>query len=254
MTQMKVKDLLPIPELMEARRVLCVQAHPDDAEIGAGATVAQMTRAGTGVVYLTVTDGGVGTTDAAITPARLARIRRREGEEAAAVLGVKEMLWADFPDGRGLELFAVREKVIEAVRQVRPDMLMVMDPWLPYEAHSDHRITGLAVAEAAIMSGFPHLHPQQLAGGREPHAPQAVAFYATSRPNTFVDVTGTWPLKMEALAKHESQFTPESLDMIGAYLAAKAREHAAGRGYEMAEAFKVLTPTHLHMFEDAWQC
>ena len=42
--------------------------------------------------------------------------------------------------------------------------------------------------------------------------------------------------------------------MIGAYLTAKAYEHAAGKGFEMAEAFKVLTPTHLHFFEDAWQC
>ena len=254
MSVIKAKDLLPIPELMEARRVLCVQAHPDDVEIGAGATVAKLARAGAAVVYLTVTDGGVGTEDGAMKTAALVSTRRREGEEAAALLGVKEMLWLDFPDGGRLDLFAVREKVIGAVRQVRPDMLMVMDPWLPYEAHSDHRHTGLAVAEAAILSGFPHICPQQLAEGLEPHAPQAVSFYTTSRPNTFVDVTETWPLKLEAMAKHKSQFTPESLDMISAYLTVKAREHAAEKGFELAEAFKVLTTTHLHMFVDAWQC
>ncbi len=254
MTDIKVKDLLPIPELLSMRRVLCVQAHPDDCEIGAGATVAGLVRAGAEVVYLTVTDGGAGTIDAAVAPAELAALRRREGEEAARLLGVTQMIWLDFPDGGCLELPAVRDKIIGAVRQVRPDALMVMDPWLPYEAHSDHRTTGLAAAEAALLSGFPHISPQRSGEGPAPHAPVAVAFYSTSRPNTFIDVTATWPLKMEALKKHESQFTPESLEMIVAYLAAKSREHAAGKGFEMAEAFKVLSPTHLHMFEDAWQC
>jgi len=254
MTQPKVKDLLPIPELMEMRRVLCVQAHPDDGEIGAGATVAKLTRAGADVIYLTITDGGVGTEDASITPAELARIRRGEGEEAAGLLGVNEMIWLDFPDGSCLELAPVRERIIKAIREVRPKAIMVMDPWLPYEAHSDHRITGLAAAEAAMLSAFPHVCPQHLAEGLETHPIEAVAFYGTSRPNTFIDVTETWPLKMEALSKHKSQFPGGSLEMIGAYLTAKAYEHATGKGFEMAEAFKVLTPTHLHFFEDAWQC
>ncbi len=254
MTAVKVKDLLPIPELLSMRRVLCVQAHPDDCEIGAGATVARLIQAGAEVVYLTVTDGAAGTTDASITPSELARIRRREGEEAASLLGVKQMIWLDFQDGSHLEPPAVRDKIIEAVRQTRPDALMVMDPWLPYEAHSDHRITGLAAAEAVLLSGFPHISPHHFTRGLKPHSPVAVAFYSTSRPNTFIDVTATWLLKMEALSKHESQFTAENLEMIGAYLTAKAGEHAAGRGFELAEAFKVLSPTHLHMFEDAWQC
>ena len=254
MTGFKVKDLLPVPELLSMRRVLCVQAHPDDAEVGAGATVARLTRGGSEVVYLTVTDGGVGTTDASIAPPELARIRRREGEEAARLLGVTQMIWLDFPDGGFLQVLAVREKIIEAVRRVRPDVLLVMDPWLPYEGHSDHRVTGLAATEAALFGGFPHFYPEHLAAGLAPHAPEAVAFYVTSRPNTYIDVTATWPLKLAALKKHESQFTPESLEMIGAYLTAKAREHAAERGFELAEAFKVLSPTHLHMFEDTWQC
>lgn len=254
MTRVKVKDMIPVPELPAMRRVLCVQAHPDDGEIGAGATVARLVQAGAEAVYLTVTDGGVGTEDASIKPPELIRTRRREEEEAARLLGVTRMIWLDFPDGGNLELSAVREKIIEAVRRVRPDLLMVMDPWLPYEAHSDHRITGLAAAEAVLLSGYPHACPQHLAGGLMPHAPEAVAFYATSRPNTFIDVTATWPLKLAALKKHESQFDPESLEMISAYLTAKAREQAAGRGFELAETFKVLSPLHLHLFEDAWQC
>jgi LmbE family N-acetylglucosaminyl deacetylase len=252
-SEVKVKDLIPIPDLVSMRRILCVQPHPDDAEIGAGATAARLIRSGSEVVYLTVTDGGAGTEDASLAPAELVRIRRHEGEEAARLLGVEQMIWLDFPDGGCLEMPAVREKIIEAVRRVRPDMLMVIDPWLPYEAHSDHRTTGLAAAEAVLLSGFPHVCPQHLKEGLTPHAPQGVAFYGSSRPNTFIDVTATWPLKLEAIAKHKSQFNPESLEMLTAYLTAKAREHAAGKGFELAEAFKVLSPIHLHFFEDAWQ-
>lgn len=253
MPRIQVKELFPVPDLLSMRRVLCVQAHPDDGEIGAGATVARLVQAGARVVYLTVTDGGVGTQDPSLEPGELVRIRRREGEEAALLLGVTGMIWLDFPDGGNLQLSAVREKIIEAVRRVRPDMLMVIDPWLPYEAHSDHRNTGLAAAEAVLLSGFPHVCPQHLKEGLTPHAPQGVAFYGSSRPNTFIDVTATWPLKLEAIAKHKSQFNPESLEMLTAYLTAKAREHAAGKGFELAEAFKVLSPIHLHFFEDAWQ-
>lgn len=254
MPRIQVKELFPVPDLLSMRRVLCVQAHPDDGEIGAGATVARLVQAGARVVYLTVTDGGVGTQDPSLEPGELVRIRRREGEEAALLLGVTGMIWLDFPDGGNLQLSAVREKIIEAVRRVRPDLLMVMDPWLPYEAHSDHRTSGLAAAEAVLLSGYPHACPQHLAEGLAPHAPQAVAFYATSRPNTFIDVTDTWALKLAALKKHESQFSPDNLEMVAAYLTAKAREHAVGRGFELAEAFKVLLPLQLHLFEDAWQC
>lgn len=81
-----------------------------------------------------------------------------------------------------------------------------------------------------------------------------VAFYGSAYPNTFVDVSAYWPAKLEAIKKHETQFTPEMYELFCAFLAFKARELAEGRGFELAEAFKVLTLTHLHFFEHAWQC
>ncbi|NMD41929.1 MAG: PIG-L family deacetylase, partial [Firmicutes bacterium] len=171
MTQIKAKDLIPIPDLMKMRRILCVQAHPDDGEIGAGATVARLIREGAAVIYATVTDGSAGTVDPSMDRSELARIRRREGEEAAALLGVTEMIWLDFPDSGCLQLSAVREKIFETVRRVRPDLVMVMDPWLPYEAHTDHRVTGLAAAEAVLLAGYPHVCPRDQAAGLAPHGP-----------------------------------------------------------------------------------
>ncbi|MGB4243748.1 MAG: PIG-L family deacetylase, partial [Dethiobacteria bacterium] len=53
--QLKAKDLLPIPNLLEAKSLLVVQAHPDDADVGAGATLARLSDAGARITYLTVT-------------------------------------------------------------------------------------------------------------------------------------------------------------------------------------------------------
>ncbi|HOP69974.1 MAG TPA: PIG-L family deacetylase, partial [Bacillota bacterium] len=77
--QLKAKDLLPIPNLLEAKSLLVVQAHPDDADVGAGATLARLSDAGARITYLTVTDGSIGTEDPSISREELARIRRREG-------------------------------------------------------------------------------------------------------------------------------------------------------------------------------
>ncbi|HPT34648.1 MAG TPA: PIG-L family deacetylase [Bacillota bacterium] len=252
--QLKAKDLLPIPNLLEAKSLLVVQAHPDDADVGAGATLARLSDAGARITYLTVTDGSIGTEDPSISREELARIRRREGEAAARTLGAVECLWLDFPDGGNLQRQEVCREIVRAIRRVQPSALLVMDPWLPYEAHSDHTITGQAAAEACLYSYFPHYCPEHLEEGLSLHRVEMVAFYGTSRPNTFVDVTATWPRKMEALKLHASQFPPPVFQLLSFYFSTRARELAQGRGYEMAEAFKVLTPVHLHYFEDAWQC
>lgn len=251
---LRVKDLLPIPDLLQARRILCVQAHPDDAEVGAGATLARLAGAGTEITYLTVTDGSMGTEDPALLPDQLKLIRRREGEAAARIVGAVDTMWLDYPDGGSLDLAAVRSGITRALRLVRPDTLMVNDPWLLYEAHSDHRLTGLAAAEACLFCGMPHFHPEHMVEGLPPHKVSTVAFYGTAHPNTYIDVTETWPKKLTALKSHESQFSPEMLEMIIFYLTAKAGEQAAGCGCGLVEALKVLTPTHLHYFEEAWKC
>lgn len=254
MTTPRVKDLIPIPALEESRRLLVVQAHPDDADIGAGATIAKLAASGVDITLLTVTDGGVGYLDASVSPQEVARMRHREAQEAAHTLGITNpLLWLDFPDGGSLPLFEVRAGITRAIRQTKPDTVMVMDPWLLYEAHSDHRCVGLATAEACLLANFSHFCPQDLEAGIGPHQVNAVAFYGTARPNTFIDVTDTWNTKMAAIMKHESQFPEESREIFTAYMTAKARELAEGRGFELAEAFKVVTHIHLHFNVDTEQ-
>lgn len=247
---MRITDLVPVPDLLEMRRVLCVQPHPDDMEVGAGATVARLAQAGARVRLVTVTDGGVGSADPALAPAELAALRRGEAEAAARLLGVAELGWLGFPDGGELEEAAVRRALAREIRRFRPDLLLAPDPWLPYEAHPDHRLTGLGAAAAALLSGFPWAL-RSGPGPEERHEVRAVAFYATASPNTLVDVGATWERKLRALEAHRSQFPEEAWPFVRAYFEAKAREAGARAGCELAEAFKVLPPIALHFNVDA---
>ncbi len=255
---MSLKDLLPIPPLLKAKRVLFVQPHPDDAEWGAGATIAALVDAGAEVSYITVTDGSWGTSDPDVVPAELAALRREEQAAACRVLGVRETAWLDYPDGRvppgGTP--ALQEPLVNLIRSFRPDLVMGPDPWLPYEAHPDHYNTGLAVAASVIFAG---LVPPHRVEGLEAHSPEMLAMYNTARPNTYVAVDAFWEKKIEAIAAHRSQFFGPTWEMGKFFLRAQAEElasrgKAAGKvepEVGLVETFKVLTPLHLHCNQGA---
>lgn len=250
----RVTDFLPIPNLEEAHTILCVQPHPDDAEVGAGATLARLARAGARITYVTVTDGGMGTPDPGILPAELARTRRAEQEAAAAIIGVTELIWLDYPDDTAVPLVDLRLRLGRIIREVKPDAVLTVDPWLSYEAHPDHRTTGLAAVEAAVFSEFPGFGRNQGLGSLLPHRVKMVGLFGTARPNTWIGVDETWACKIAALACHTSQFPAPILAQYAAYFEARARELASGRGCQLAEAFKVLSPVHLHFNVEAAEC
>lgn len=250
----RICDFLPLPDLLKAKSVLCIQPHSDDMEIGAGATIARLAALGAGVTCLTVTDGSVGAYDTLRNPENLVDTRRAETEKAAGLLGVKELLWLDFADGGNLPYEILRSEITAVIRRMRPSAVMVCDPWLPYEAHSDHNRTGLAAAEAALLSNMPYFCPSDIGEGIMPHAVDMIAFYYTAYPNTFVDVSESWDLKLAAIDCHASQFSGEKGEKLKAYLTARSEEQAENREGSLVEVFKVLSPAHLHIFEEAWQC
>jgi N,N'-diacetylchitobiose non-reducing end deacetylase len=248
----KICDLLPVPDLMQTDSLLIIQPHPDDLEIGAGATVAKLIRAGKKISCLTVTDGSTGTYDGNVSGNQLAAIRKAESEAAAKIIGLSDLNWLNFPDGGNLAYEKVRSAITSVIRRLKPETVMVCDPWLPYEVHSDHTRTGLAAAEAAYLANMPRFYPANLKNGLQPHAVKIVAFYYTAYPNTFIDVADTWALKMQAIDCHVSQFSGEKAKKLKNLLQAKAAALAVESGVELVEAFKVLNPDHLHIFEDAW--
>lgn len=245
---MNIKDLLPIPDLEGCSSLLCIQPHPDDNEVGAGATIAKLAARGCSITYLTVLDGAIGTLDPDAKPGELAAVRKNEVEKSAAFLGVTRTLFLDLPDGGYSDEKLLCQRIVEIIRQVKPEMVMAPDPFMPYECHPDHRRVGMAAAEACLFSMFPGFKTD--CGHAPAFAPNGIAFHTTIYPNTFVGVDETWEKKLQALEIHESQFPKPVLEQLGMYFAYKASGYAEGKPFALAEAFKVLSGNHMHMNVD----
>ncbi len=245
--------LIPIPDLLRARRLLCIQPHYDDNDIGAGGTIARLSRAGAEVHYLTVTDDVVGVLDRDLSDDEARARLQAEQERAGRELGVGAQHRLGYPDAGEWSAFTLRREVVRHLRLLRPDFVLTVDPWLPYEAHQDHVRTGLAVAEACLLFGLPRFASgdEALDAGFEPFRLRGLGFYFSAGANTVIDIGATRDRKHRALDAYTAQFTPEGLVALHSALAQKERAWASGRGFEYGEAFKVLAPGHLHVNLDA---
>ena len=98
-------------------RTLAVYAHPDDADVASGGTLARWAKAGSEVHLVVCTDGGRGTTDPSIDPTALARRRADELTEAAGILGLSSVDVLGWPDGELEDTAAFRRDLVELVRR-----------------------------------------------------------------------------------------------------------------------------------------
>ncbi|WP_053959687.1 PIG-L deacetylase family protein [Sulfobacillus thermosulfidooxidans] len=248
---MDLSSLLPIPDLLQAKRLVAFAPHPDDNEVGAGATIARLRRQGCEVIYVIATKGDAGSDDPQMAAGELTRLRQQEQRHALQILGDGPIIFWEYPDTllRDHEK-ALQQDVLKVIREYQPDFVMAPDPWLPYEAHPDHRTLGHAVATGVIMAPFARAFAQSVT----PVSSPAIAFYGSAWPNTYIDVTETFDLKLAALAAHESQFGPPLGPQLMMYLTLYAEENGQKIGAKRAEPFKVLTPHHLHFNAYTWRC
>jgi LmbE family N-acetylglucosaminyl deacetylase len=245
---MALESIIPVPDVMQAKRVLAVQPHYDDNDIAAGGTLAALHAAGAEIVYLTVTDDLMGVIDASLSPGAAAAQLKREQEAAGKIIGVSQHYWLGYPDAGKYDYFELRGEIIKHIRLVKPDFIFAPDPWLAYEAHRDHIQTGLATAEAAInyeLSRLPSSDPS-VDAAYDGHELLGVAFYYTREPNTAIDISHTREKKEQAVRCYQAQFSPDDMAQLMMVLELKSRQFAEGRGYSHAEALKVLHPTALH--------
>ncbi|OKP81487.1 GlcNAc-PI de-N-acetylase [Paenibacillus helianthi] len=243
-------SLMAPPDLTDCRRILCIQPHPDDNEVGMGGTIAALAEKGCEVHYLTVTNGDLGSGDGLLSHAEIARVRSQELEAAGRSLGATVFHQLPHGDGTLEHIPALAAEIAEIIRTIQPDAVFCPDPWLPYEAHYDHIVTGRAAAQAFLSSGLP-LYPR---GTRtQPWQPKAIGFYLTAEPNTVIDVTRFFDRKFAAMALHSSQFSEDTLALYSLYFKKKGLELAEGKDFELGEGLKVLSPLHLHCFVDAGQ-
>lgn len=248
--------LIPIPDLESARRVLCVQPHYDDNDIGAGGTIAALAASGAEVAYVTATDDLIGVKDASLSDGAARALLRGEQEAAGREIGVTEQHWLDFPDAGDYDYYALRLAIAREIRRFRPDFVLTCDPWLPYEAHSDHIRVGRAVAEAVLLHRLPRFRtdPEIDAayhGDGQAHALAGVGFYFTAKPNVVLDISGSRERKHRALDAYRSQFAGPELMLLHAVLSHKEQQWGAGKGFAYGEALKVVSPIHLHVNPDA---
>lgn len=242
----KLREFLTVPNFEECKTVLCVQPHPDDADISMGATVAKLSEVGVKVYYLTVTDGGAGSTDEKTIGKSLRAIRQKEQQDAAQILGVHELIWLDFEDLGDYTAQEVRARVAEHIRKIMPDIVFTVDPFLPYEVHPDHIKTGMGAAQATSLYRLPKIYP-----GTTDHTVKAIGFFNTAFPNTFYEIEQRHlEKKLMALSQHKSQFDENSLKMLSFYLTERSKQYAKESG-KLVETFKVLPPTMLHVFPEA---
>ena len=224
----------------EPTPVMVVTPHPDDAEGGAGGTIARWTAQGRKVVLVVCTNGDKGTSDRSITPDALAEIREKEQRAAAKVLGIAEVVFLGFQD-QGLEDSAeFRERIVRQIRVHRPETVVTMDPNRAYIRHRDHHMTGRVTLDAVFPYARDHLaYPEHLREGLEPHKVSQVYLWGSDEPDAFLDITDTFDVKRDALYCHASQVGERTEEGE-----ARARERHASIGKKigvpLAEQFKLI--------------
>ncbi len=190
-------------------RVVAVYAHPDDADVSCGGTIARWAGAGSEVHVVVCTDGDKGTTDAHVDPAELAGRRAAELAASAEVLGVAGSERLHYPDGELDDGAALRSVLVGVIRRLRPDLVLCPDPTAiffgqDYFNHRDHRATGWAALDAASpAAALPHYVP---AAGPA-HQVSTVLLSGTLEPDVWVDISATLAVKEAAVTCHRSQFS-----------------------------------------------
>lgn len=237
-----------LPDLAQARRVLCIQPHYDDNDIGAGGTIALLHDRKAEIYYLTVTDDLVGVLDVDLPDEQARQQLRQEQIRAGEIIGVNWHTWLGYPDAGHYDYYPLRQQVIRYLRLLQPDFVLTCDPWLPYEAHQDHIKTGLAVAEALLLVNLPRLKVDpEVDRNFQPFDLQGVAFYYTQAPNATVDIAPVRERKHQALDCYQAQFTPQGLADLHQELDFAERLFGSAAGFEFGEPLKILRPGQLHI-------
>lgn len=231
----------------DVQRALCVMAHPDDVDFGSAGTVAAWVKQGIEVSYCLVTDGDAGGFDPAVPRAEVAGIRRAEQTAAAEEVGVTDLTFLGYPDGRVVPSLELRRDISRVIRQTRPDRVICQSPERNYQrlfaSHPDH----LAVGEATLCAVYPDarnpfVFTELIDEGWEPWTVREVWMGAFSNPNRYVDITDTVELKLAALRRHESQLPDADATMqrVRQWVTATAKtaglpDGSAAEGYLVIE-------------------
>jgi LmbE family N-acetylglucosaminyl deacetylase len=245
---MTIESILPMPNIFDAKRVLCIQPHYDDNDIAAAGTLTLLRQNGAELFYLTATDDLMGVVDHSLSDEAAAKALKQDQLAAGKIIGVKEQYWLGYPDAGDYDYFALRRDFLKHIRLIQPDFVVTVDPWLTYEAHHDHIQTGLAAAEAVMFTGLTKIASSDLTvdSAYKGHDIKGIIFYHTREPNRIMDISAIWETKVDAVRCYEAQFTPEEMDQLVKALDAKSQQVAEDQSFSRGEPLKVLHTSGLH--------
>lgn len=218
-------------------RVLAFGAHPDDLEFQMSGTLAKYVERGHHVTMAVVTNGDVGSST--LSMEEIAAVRHQENLNSAAMIGA-DLIWIDYHDEFFFANEESRRRLIDVMRQARPDVVFAQ--WRD-DYHPDHSLSGQAVRDARIMTAVPNIktaHPPLEAIPKLFYCDTLAGINFT--PEVYVDITAQFELKRKMLAAHESQnawisdvFEGNS---ISAMMEIQSKFRGFQAGFRYAEGFR----------------
>lgn len=226
--------------------ILAIGAHPDDVELGCGATVAKMVHEGKKVGIIDLTRGELGTRGTAET-------RKQEAADAAQILGVEIRKNLGFRDGFFINDETHQLKLIEIIRKYQPEIVLCN---AIQDRHIDHGKGAELVHQACFLSGLKKIDTNQSAW-----RPKHVFHYIQWQPLTphfVLDVSGFVDKKLEACLAYKTQFfdpknsepnTPISSKQFQDSIQNRANDLGMLIGTEAGEGFMLQSYLGLKNFE-----
>ncbi len=184
-------------------RMMFIGAHPDDADLRAGALAAQIIEHGGEVRFVSLTNGNAGHHE--MSPDEIAKRRREEAFRAGEVIGA-EYIVLNHDDGLMIPTLEIREEIIRLIRQFDPNMLLTLR-MLDY--HPDHRAVGQLIVDAAYLLTVPLICPDVPAMKQMPAIFQTWDQFRKPIPfqaDIAISIDEYFEQKVQMLACHESQF------------------------------------------------
>ena len=222
-----------------------VFAHPDDPEFFAGGTFAKWAADGAEITFVIATSGDKGSSDPEMTQERLAEIREEEERQAAAALGVKDVIFLRYKDGELFPTLELRRDITRMIRMKKPDLVVTLDPTVWYSRrginHPDHRAIGAATLEAIFPTARDRLNfiEHERDEGLGTHKVSTVYIAGASEPTLTIDVTDAVEQQIESLRAHKSQI--EDMDKMAERIRERSLDPGSPPEYpRRIEKFRVI--------------
>ena len=238
---------LPETSYGQVGKVLGVFAHPDDPEFFAGGTFAKWAADGAEITFVIATSGDKGSADPEMTHERLAEIREGEEREAAAALGVKDVVFLRYKDGELYPTLELRRDITRMIRLKKPDIVVTLDPTVYWRGtgginHPDHRAIGAATLEAVFPTARDRLNfiEHERDEGLETHKVRTIYIAGAAEPTHTVDVTDAIERQINSLHAHKSQIS--DMDKMAERIRERSLDLGSPKEYpRRIEKFRILT-------------